>query len=209
VQQVLETRYPKLVLEALRRTRDFNVLKGGMIDTLKNWVDRLRICLKEMAEGGSQRIELDYHSTDSWRIKIELQQHGITNHINLDREFCLGSDFERFANLVEILDNTEIVEIIMSDGVEDEHGSLYGAFESIMNNARKGSTVQRYKGLGEMNPDQLWDTTMNPETRRLVQVNIQDEEAATLVFSTLMGDQVEPRRDFIERNALFADNIDF
>jgi len=209
IQQVLETRYPKLVLRALRRTRRFEELKGGTVDNLKSWADRLRISLNEIAENAYQRIDLEYHSADSWRIKIELRQHGSTHHINLDREFCLGSDFEKFSALAESLDNTERVEAVAGDGAESTYGSLYEAFESIMVSSRKGSTVQRYKGLGEMNPDQLWETTMNPETRSLMQVNIRDEEAATLVFSTLMGDQVEPRRDFIERNALFADNVDF
>ena len=85
---------------------------------------------------------------------------------------------------------------------------MFGLMQMVLDEARKGINIQRYKGLGEMNPDQLWVTTMNPENRVLLQVSVDDANEASDAFQELMGDRVEPRRDFIERNALAVQDLD-
>ena len=98
--------------------------------------------------------------------------------------------------------------MIAEDGHEQSVDSRLDLLRHLMEEGKKGLTIQRYKGLGEMNAEQLWDTTMNPETRRLVRVDIADAVEANDIFTILMGDMVEPRRKFIEDNALEVRNLD-
>ena len=94
------------------------------------------------------------------------------------------------------------------DGSPIEYKDYFSFAQAVIENAKKGIYIQRYKGLGEMNPEQLWETTLNPENRSLIRVTIDDVMEADETFSVLMGDQVEPRRKFIQDNALLVDELD-
>ncbi len=125
------------------------------------------------------------------------------------REFFESAEYQRIADLGRTLSGF-IGEgaYVTRDHDRQEIGSFKDAMKWLFDQARRKQSIQRYKGLGEMNPEQLWDTTVNPETRRLMQVRIEDAVAADDIFTTLMGDQVEPRREFIEKNALSVMNLD-
>ncbi|KAA9131494.1 DNA topoisomerase (ATP-hydrolyzing) subunit B [Marinihelvus fidelis] len=140
---------------------------------------------------------------------VDRSTHGVIEQQRVRREFFLSPDYRLIGRVAETLDG------FVQEGAEVRRGKqsepverFSQAFDWLMAEGRKGQSVQRFKGLGEMNPEQLWDTTVNPETRRLLQVTIEDAVSADEIFSTLMGDEVEPRRDFIESNALEASNLD-
>ncbi len=143
------------------------------------------------------------------RILIRRQEHGTATEKFLTRDFFVSAEYARIADLGRTLQGL-IGEgaHVMSGASRRDIGSFKEAITWLFDQARKGQSMQRYKGLGEMNPEQLWDTTINPETRRLLQVRIEDAVAADGIFTTLMGDQVEPRREFIEKNALAVSNLD-
>ena len=140
---------------------------------------------------------------------VSRTEHGLTVEKHLHREFFNSSEYRRIAELSRTLAGLFGPGAFVKRGeARQEVASFREAIQWLLDQARKGQYIQRYKGLGEMNPEQLWDTTINPASRRLVQVKIEDALGADEIFSTLMGDQVEPRREFIERNALSATNID-
>ena len=127
----------------------------------------------------------------------------------IDMEFCLSPEFEELRRLAAELRAAGAPPYKLTAGERVlEAASLREVVDDIVQDARKGLAIQRYKGLGEMNPAQLWETTMNPETRTLLQVKLSDAYTADQIFSTLMGDEVEPRRKFIEANALDVKNLD-
>ena len=126
-----------------------------------------------------------------------------------DTEFCLSPEFEELRRLWKDLRAAGAPPYTLTSGERVlRANTLREVVDDIERGARKGLDIQRYKGLGEMNPEQLWETTMNPETRTLLQVKLSDAYTANEIFSTLMGDEVEPRRKFIEANALDVRNLD-
>jgi len=143
------------------------------------------------------------------KLLVARTEHGITTEKHIHREFFDSAEYRRIAELAKTLAGLLRPGAYVLKGEQrQEVGSFKQAINWLLDQARKGQVIQRYKGLGEMNPEQLWDTTINPETRRLIQVRIEDAQAANDIFATLMGDQVEPRRDFIEKNALAVANLD-
>jgi DNA gyrase subunit B len=135
--------------------------------------------------------------------------HGIPETRSIPLDFFHTADYAKLVEFARKLEGLLGEGAYMSRGERRmEITDLGEGIRWLLSDAQRGYSIQRYKGLGEMNPEQLWETTMNPETRRLLKVTIEDAVAADQIFSTLMGDNVEPRREFIERYALDAENID-
>ncbi|MCZ6488479.1 MAG: DNA topoisomerase (ATP-hydrolyzing) subunit B [Gammaproteobacteria bacterium] len=148
-------------------------------------------------------------NSNQFGLVVSKRLHGMLNQNELSPEFFNSADYRVFAQFVEQAGDLISEQSFVSRGERKQTVSNFGeAYDWLMKEAKKGLNIQRYKGLGEMNPDQLWETTMDPENRRLLKVRIEDGFAADEVFTTLMGDQVEPRREFIERNALNVSNLD-
>ena len=204
-------RYDDRLLDQLIYMPEVKPADFDRTDWLREWARDLDQRLNGLNDGTRSfviqvRPATDAHAT---RIVVQKTQHGTTSHKILPREFFESAEYLRIADLARTLSGL-IGEgaYVTRDNDRHDIGSFKDAMNWLFDQARRKQSIQRYKGLGEMNPEQLWDTTINPQTRRLMQVRIEDAVAADDIFTTLMGDQVEPRREFIEKNALSVMNLD-
>jgi DNA gyrase subunit B len=213
----------KAIIERWGRRYDANVLRammwlpevtGAQLDDqqhLATWSAQLQERLKAL-NGTGPRYRVQYQpgsETVDAALIVSHTHHGVSTSKTIQRAFFRSPEYRRIAAI-----GTELKDLLASGAYvvrgKDRHEvvTFPEAVDWLMQQAKQGQSIQRYKGLGEMNPEQLWETTVNPETRRLMQVRIEDAVAADEIFTTLMGDHVEPRREFIERNALAVSNLD-
>ncbi|MEB2283375.1 MAG: DNA topoisomerase (ATP-hydrolyzing) subunit B [Myxococcales bacterium] len=217
------TRFEKIldVVERKKRQRDIVRAVASIEGDAQSWLkDPHRV--SEVANGVVKQLEAiqsellpvtfaieEDPEHNSQRLVFLTRGNGTSHRTIVDMELCQSPEFEELRRLAGELRATGSAPFRLTTGTKVvTAGSLREAVEQIVRDGRKGLEIQRYKGLGEMNPEQLWETTMNPETRTLLQVRLSDAYTANEVFSTLMGDEVEPRRKFIEDNALAVRNLD-
>jgi DNA gyrase subunit B len=203
-------RYDERFLEQLLYVPKLTTDAFDRIDGLRDWCRNLEQRLNTLDDVSRRyRIVVDALPAGSHRINLQRFEHGLSSEKHVPREFFDSAEYIRIAELGQTLSDLIGPGAFIRRG-DDKHevASFKAAMTWLFEQAKKGQTIQRYKGLGEMNADQLWDTTINPETRRVLQVRIEDAVAADDIFTTLMGDAVEPRREFIEKNALNVSNLD-
>ncbi len=209
--QRLQRSHEHAVLVEMLRTPppevDFFESKAGHT-ALGAWFETLAQRLNQRQAAGTQyeaRIEQEGPSRQTMIKWV----HGQAWDDVFGESFFLSADFRLLGKFAKQLDGLlERSAFVQRGERRFRSPDFIAIMDWLMEEAKRGLTIQRYKGLGEMNPEQLWETTMDPDSRRLTQVRIEDAVAADEVFTTLMGDQVAPRREFIEQNALTAANID-
>lgn len=178
---------------------------------MQGWLSAFQARLKDAEKSGltykaSLREDRERHL---WLPEVEMVAHGLSNYVTFNRDFFASNDYRTVTTLGDQLNN------LLEEGAYVQRGerrkpiaTFKEALTWLMTETTRRYTIQRYKGLGEMNPDQLWETTMDPNVRRMLRVTVEDAIVADQIFNTLMGDAVEPRRDFIESNALAVSNLD-
>ncbi|MCH8551746.1 MAG: DNA topoisomerase (ATP-hydrolyzing) subunit B [Natronospirillum sp.] len=204
--------YPEAVLENLLYLPTVNRdLMRGESD-MQQWTDQMDGMLQSYNTSTRVYSAEIYRNEESglYAPRITSVQHGLSQSYSLTPEFFESEDYIRINDLGKVMLD------LFSEGATIVRGNRQLSTERmaemmtwLMNEAQRGYHIQRYKGLGEMNPEQLWETTMDPESRRMLQVSIKDAIAADQIFTTLMGDDVEPRREFIQQNALLVENLDY
>jgi DNA gyrase subunit B len=203
--------YPLEILNTLVYTSSLDSKLLQKCGEVEAWCSELQEKLEKI-ETGTHRYQVSAKEDKERKVylpEIEITAHGVPHYHMLGRDFFNSGEYGAIVELGNVLQG------LLEDGAYVKRGereksvdSFKEALDWLMAESRRGINTQRYKGLGEMNPDQLWETTMDPDSRRMLVVTIEDAIAADQMFTTLMGDQVEPRRDFIETNALSVVNLD-
>jgi DNA gyrase subunit B len=205
----LSRRYDDVFIEQLTYVEPLSDQHKQDEQNLRDWFDKLEQGLKTNEKKAEFQITLEYKASEDFTAVIHKKQHGITKVFTVISSFFHSKDYQKLAqyskDTADLFTETSYLKM-----GERQHpvNTFKQAFEWMMKETKKGQHIQRYKGLGEMNPEQLWETTLDSNNRRLLQVRIEDAIAADEIFTTLMGDIVEPRRDFIVKNALDATNLD-
>jgi DNA gyrase subunit B len=207
-------------LHQLEKRRDTRILKAilGSDMSKKTLEDRAALdpVLEEAGAFLSKQLGLevepiveDDHEHACLRVVFRTRENGSSKETRVDHAFLVSPEYERLRALALEFRGLGAAPFTLVLGNDERRfDDLFGMLDHLLGEGRKGLYIQRYKGLGEMNPEQLWDTTMNPETRTLLQVRVDDSVEADNIFTILMGDQVDPRRQFIEDNALNVRNLD-
>jgi DNA gyrase subunit B len=208
----LSRRFDSELLEKMiyMPTMDADILQDSAAATA--WFSELEQRMNaEQAAGQRYQVETaQLPDNQGIAVTVSKWTHGIVAvEQTVTGDFFASAEYQRIAALGTQLDGLLSGGAYVQRGERRQDVSYFKqALNWLLDEAKRGQHIQRYKGLGEMNPDQLWETTMDPDTRRLLQVQIEDAVGSDQIFTTLMGDQVEPRRDFIEQNALAVSNLD-
>jgi len=208
---LLSARLPLVFLEQLLTLPLVSMDDLANEQVMNQWCDLMRTAINEHALE-SRRYEVRVEFNEERKVYlpfIEMSEHGLTRSYPLKYDFFRSDEYEQISKV-----NVKLKQMC-GEGAYIKRGekihqidTFAKALDWMLEESKKGQYIQRYKGLGEMNPGQLWETTMDPSNRRMLQVSIDDAVAADEIFSILMGDQVEPRREFIETNALKVANLD-
>ncbi|ELA09149.1 DNA gyrase subunit B [Moraxella macacae 0408225] len=212
----LQLKYPANILDALAVVEKINLQRTENKQQMLDWIEQLNTELLKTSPNLNPKVELEeFHKQDGdnqvayYLPRLTIYVHQLPNQYLLDTSFISSGEYSRLHRLTsqwkDVLSETAY---IAKAEKKLPIPSMAYLWQFIMNDARRGLSIQRYKGLGEMNADQLWETTMDPDNRHMLKVTIEDAIAADHLFSCLMGDDVEQRRAFIEKNALAVTNLD-